>query len=190
VDWDGALEKARAADQEPSTGPLHGIPVGIKDIIDTADMPTLFGEPEIYKGRQPTKDAPVVERLREAGAIIIGKTAPSGHSIMLPGKTRNPHDPARTPGASSSGSAAAVADQMVPLAVATQTAGSILRPATYCGVVGFKSTKGTVPWVGTRIFSRELDTFGSMGRSVEDATLLMQGMTGDERFTIKPIKQP
>ena len=182
VDWEGALDRARECDRTAPTGPLHGIPVGIKDIVDTADMPTLLGEPEIYAGRQPDQDATLVRHLRESGAVIIGKTAPSKHTIMLPGKTRNPHDPTRSPGASSSGSAAAVADHMVPLAVCSQTAGSILRPATYCGVVGFKPTKDTVVYDGTRTYSPHLDTLGSMGRSVPDAVLLMRGMTGDERF--------
>jgi len=182
VDWDGALERARECDRTPSRGPLHGIPVGIKDIVDTADMPTLLGEPEIYAGRQPTHDATVIRHLLESGAVILGKTAPSKHTIMLPGKTRNPHDPTRSPGASSSGSAAAVADYMVPLAVCSQTAGSILRPAAYCGVVGFKPTKDVVVYDGTRNFSPHLDTLGSMARSVPDAALLMQGMTGDSRF--------
>lgn len=182
VDWDRALERARECDRAPSSRPLHGIPVGVKDIVDTADMPTLLGEPEIYAGRQPERDATLVRNLRDAGAVILGKTAPSKHTIMLPGKTRNPHDPTRSPGASSSGSAAAVADFMVPLAVCSQTAGSILRPATYCGVVGYKPTKDTVVYDGTRTYSPHLDTIGSMGRSVADAALLMLGMTGDDRF--------
>ncbi|MGH3359445.1 MAG: amidase [Nocardioidaceae bacterium] len=182
VDWEGAIERARQCDQTPAAGPLHGIPVGVKDIVDTADMPTILGEPEIYAGRQPDTDATLVSNLKAAGAVIIGKTAPSKHTIMLPGKTRNPHDPSRSPGASSSGSAAAVADHMAPLTVCSQTAGSILRPATYCGVVGFKPTKDTVVYDGTRAYSPHLDTLGSMGRSVSDAGLLMYGMTGDERF--------
>ena len=182
VDREGALKHARECDRSPSSGPLHGIPVGIKDIVDTADMPTLLGEPEIYAGRQPDTDATLVRNLRAAGAVIVGKTAPSKHTIMLPGKTRNPHDPTKSPGASSSGSAAAVADFMVPLTVCSQTAGSILRPATYCGVVGFKPTKDTVVYDCTRTYSPHLDTLGSMGRSVPDAVLLMQGMTGDDTF--------
>jgi Asp-tRNA(Asn)/Glu-tRNA(Gln) amidotransferase A subunit family amidase len=182
VDWDGALEHARECDRTPSRGPLHGVPVGIKDIVDTSDMPTLLGEPEIYAGRQPDTDATLVRNLRASGAVIVGKTAPSKHTVMLPGKTRNPHDPTRSPGASSSGSAAAVADFMVPLAVCSQTAGSILRPATYCGVVGFKPTKDTVVYDGTRTYSPHLDTLGSMGRSVPDAALLLQGMTRDDTF--------
>lgn len=184
VDWTGALERARECDRTPGSGPLHGIPVGIKDIVDTADMPTLLGEPEIYAGRQPESDATLVRNLRAAGAVIVGKTAPSKHTIMLPGKTRNPHDPTRSPGASSSGSAAAVADFMVPLAVCSQTAGSILRPASYCGVVGFKPTKDTVVYDGTRTYSPHLDTLGSMGRSVPDVALLLQGMTGDAAFDL------
>ena len=182
VDENGAIARARDCDSGPRRGALHGIPVGIKDIVDTADMPTERGEPEIYKGRQPETDATLVNHLREAGAVILGKTAPSKHTIMLPGKTRNPHDPARTPGASSSGSAAAVADLMVPVTVCSQTAGSILRPATYCGVVGFKPTKDTVVYDGTRTYSPHLDTLGSMGRSVPDTTVLMQGMTGNTGF--------
>lgn len=182
VDEAGAIARARQCDESPRRGPLHGIPVGIKDIVDTSDMPTERGEPEIYRGRQPDTDATLVAHLREAGAVILGKTAPSKHTIMLPGKTRNPHDPTRTPGASSSGSAAAVADFMVPVTVCSQTAGSILRPATYCGVVGFKPTKDTVVYDGTRTYSPHLDTLGSMGRSVADATVLMRGMTGDATF--------
>lgn len=189
VDWDRAIERARAADRSPSRKPLHGVPVGIKDIVDTNDMPTLWGEPEIFGDRRPTVDATLVARLREAGAIVVGKTAPSLHTIMLPGKTRNPHDLTRTPGASSSGSAAAVADFMVPLAVCSQTAGSILRPATYCGVVGFKPTKDLVVYDGTRPYSPALDTLGSMGRSVPDATLLIQGMTGDSSFDPDAIQE-
>jgi Asp-tRNA(Asn)/Glu-tRNA(Gln) amidotransferase A subunit family amidase len=188
VDWDGALERARECDRTASRGPLHGIPVGIKDIVDTADMPTELGEPEIYAGRQPERDATLVQHLRESGAVIVGKTAPSKHTIMLPGKTRNPHDPTRSPGASSSGSAAAVADYMVPLAVCSQTAGSILRPATYCGVVGFKPTKDTVVYDGTRTYSPHLDTLGSMARSVPDAALLMQAMTGEDRFDAESVE--
>jgi Asp-tRNA(Asn)/Glu-tRNA(Gln) amidotransferase A subunit family amidase len=182
VDEAGAIARARQCDESPRRGPLHGIPVGIKDIVDTSDTPTERGEPEIYRGRQPDTDATLVGHLREAGAVILGKTAPSKHTIMLPGKTRNPHDQTRTPGASSSGSAAAVADLMVPVTVCSQTAGSILRPATYCGVVGFKPTKDTVVYDGTRTYSPHLDTLGSMGRSVADATVLMQGMTGDATF--------
>lgn len=182
IDWEGALERARECDRTPGTGPLHGVPVGVKDIVDTKDMPTLLGEPEIYAGRQPDEDALLVRNLRNAGAVILGKTAPSKHTIMLPGPTRNPHDSTRSPGASSSGSAAAVADYMVPLAVCSQTAGSILRPATYCGVVGFKPTKDTVVYDRTRVYSPHLDTLGSMGRTVPDAALLLQGMVGDERF--------
>lgn len=179
VDPDAALARARECDRSPRRGPLHGMPVGVKDIVDTADMPTLLGEPEIYRDRRPDTDATLIRHLREAGAVIIGKTAPSKHTIMLPGKTRNPHDPSKTPGASSSGSAAAVADFMVPLAVGSQTAGSILRPATYCGVVGFKPTKDTVVYDGTRRYSPHLDTLGSLARTVPDAALLLRGMTGD-----------
>lgn len=190
IDADGALEKARQADSVghglPGNGPLHGIPVGVKDIIDTADMPTLLGEPDIYTGRQPDTDAAMITELRTSGAIILGKTAGSKHTIMLPGPTHNPHDLSRTPGASSSGSAAAVGDFMVPLAVSTQTAGSILRPATYCGVVGFKPTKDTVQWAGSRVYSPALDTAGAMGRSVADTALLVQALSGRADFAAAP----
>lgn len=193
VDADRALEQARQADRTghglPGNGCLHGIPVGIKDIIDTADMPTLLGEPEIYAGRQPDTDAAMVAELRKSGAIILGKTAGSKHTIMLPGPTRNPHDLSRTPGASSSGSAAAVGDFMIPLAVSTQTAGSILRPATYCGVVGYKPTKDTVEWTGSRVYSPELDTAGAMGRCVADTALLVQALSGRADFTMASARE-
>ena len=137
LDAEAALAQARARDGEPSRGPLHGIPVGVKDVIDTADMPTSYGSP-IYEGHRPARDADCVAWLREQGAVILGKTVTTEFATYEPPPTRNPHDPDRTPGGSSSGSAAAVADGMVPLAYGTQTAGSVIRPASFCGVVGFK----------------------------------------------------
>ncbi|TMK77604.1 MAG: amidase, partial [Actinobacteria bacterium] len=140
LDPEHALEQARAADEwrlggQP-LGPLHGIPVGLKDIIDTADMPTENGSP-LHAGRTPSRDAPVVSMLRGAGAIILGKTVTTEFAGASPNKTRNPHNPAHTPGGSSSGSAAAVAAGMVPLALGSQTGGSTIRPASFCGVYGF-----------------------------------------------------
>src|SRR3984885_12695002 len=129
------VDQTRAAGLAP--GPLQGLPVAVKDIIDTADMPTEFGA-EIFAGRRPDRDAVIVHRLRAAGAVVIGKTITSQYALFVPGPTQNPHDAAHTPGGSSSGSAAAVAAKLAPVALGTQTNGSIIRPASYCGVVGFK----------------------------------------------------
>ncbi|MDQ6684875.1 MAG: amidase, partial [Pseudomonadota bacterium] len=148
IDEKRALEQARNVDrirrEGHAMGPLHGLPVGVKDIVDTADMPTEDGT-VLHAGRRPDHDASVVERLRSAGAIILGKTVTTELATYAPGKTRNPVDPAHTPGGSSSGSAAAVAAHMVPAAIGTQTNGSVIRPAAYCGVYGYKPTFGLVP---------------------------------------------
>ena len=145
LDPEAVLRQAHAADAFRATGRptgmLHGVPVGLKDIVDTADMPTENGTP-LDQGRRPRHDAAIVERLRAAGAIIAGKTVTTELAVFTPGKTRNPHDPQRTPGGSSSGSAAAVGAGMVPLAIGSQTNGSMIRPASFCGVVGFKPTRG------------------------------------------------
>src|SRR4029453_9922607 len=147
LDPEHALAQARAADEYRMSGQpvgaLHGVPVGIKDIIDTADMPTENGS-VLHAGRTPSRDASVVSLLRAAGAVILGKTVTTEFATRTPGKTRNPHDPAHTPGGSSSGSAAAVAASMVPLALGSQTNGSTIRPAAYCGVIGFKPTHGLI----------------------------------------------
>ncbi len=185
LDREFALEQARKADlfkeEGRPLGPLHGVPVGIKDIIDTADMPTEDGSP-LHAGRRPTEDASVVSLLKEAGAIIMGKTVTTEFAVYSPGKTTNPHDPARTPGGSSSGSAAAVAAHMVPGALGSQTNGSTIRPASFCGVHGFKPTFGTISRHGVLPQSRPLDHVGVMARSVEDAALLAdQVMVFDER---------
>ena len=175
LDSEHALKQARAADEALSAGrplgALHGIPVGIKDIFDTHDMPTENGT-VLHAGRRPSVDAHVVSSLREAGAIILGKTVTTELAVYGPGKTRNPHDLERTPGGSSSGSAAAVAAQMVPLAVGTQTNGSVMRPASYCGVVGFKPSRGLVSRTGVLHLSSHLDQVGVFARSIEDAALL------------------
>ncbi len=184
LDPDLAMSQARDADmarEEGKTlGSLHGVPVGVKDIIDTADMPTEDGTP-LHAGRQPNDDATVVSFLREAGAVIMGKTVSTELACYGPGKTANPHDPGRTPGGSSSGSAAAVAAFMVPLAVGTQTNGSVIRPASYCGVHGFKPTQGRISRHGILPLSRPLDQVGVFGRSVEDvATIAERLMIYDE----------
>ncbi|MCI4429513.1 MAG: amidase [Burkholderiales bacterium] len=180
-----ALAQARARDAERSEGraggALHGVPVGIKDIIATADMPTENGT-VLHAGRTPERDATVVAMLRAAGAVILGKTVTTECATYTPGKTRNPHNPERTPGGSSSGSAAAVAANMVPLALGTQTNGSVIRPASFCGVYGFKPTHGLVPRHGVLKLSRTLDTVGFFGRSLEDIALIAEQCIGhDER---------
>jgi Asp-tRNA(Asn)/Glu-tRNA(Gln) amidotransferase A subunit family amidase len=175
LDPELALAQARALDRRRAAGeacgPLHGIPVGIKDIIDTADMPTENGT-VLHAGRRPVADAAVVARLRAAGAVILGKTVTTELATYAPGKTRNPHDPAHTPGGSSSGSAAAVAAGMVPLALGTQTNGSVIRPAAFCGVIGYKPTFGRIARDGVLCQSPSLDQIGVLARSVEDAALL------------------
>ena len=181
LDREHALRQAEAADDHrirgKHTGPLHGVPVGIKDIFDTSDYGTEFGSP-LWAGRTPRKDAAAVARLRAAGAVILGKTVTTEYAYFSPGKTRNPHDPERTPGGSSSGSAAAVAAFMVPGAIGSQTNGSVIRPAAYCGVVGFKPTHGVIPRSGALVLSRTLDQVGAFARTVEDAALLAEVMAG------------
>jgi len=181
LDPEFALTQARALDagrqaDEP-LGPLHGVPVGVKDIIDTEDLPTENGT-VLDAGRQPRDDATVVSALRQAGAVILGKTVSTELAVYGPGKTRNPHNPAHTPGGSSSGSAAAVAAHMAPLAVGTQTNGSVIRPASYCGVVGFKPSHGLIPRTGVLPQSHWLDTVGVMARSVADAALIAEAIAG------------
>jgi len=185
LDEGHAMAHARAADdlkrQGLPIGPLHGVPVGVKDIFDTADMPTEYGS-VLYAGRTPSRDAAAVAMLRAAGAVIIGKTVTTEFATQAPGKTRNPHDPERTPGGSSSGSAAAVAAGMVPLALGSQTNGSVIRPAAFCGVLGFKPTHGLIPRHGMLTLSRTLDQVGVFARTVHDLALLAGQLVGyDER---------
>lgn len=174
-DAEHALTQATRADEHRAAGkplgPLHGVPVGIKDIIDTGDMPTEDGTP-LHAGRNPWHDAKVVDLLRSAGAVIMGKTVTTELATLAPGKTRNPHNPAHTPGGSSSGSAAAVAAGMVPLAIGTQTNGSLIRPAAYCGVFGFKPTRGLISRQGVLRQSEPLDQMGGFARSIDDIALL------------------
>lgn len=172
LDAELALAQARARDREPRRSPLHGIPVGVKDVINTCDQPTQHNSP-LYQGHQPSEDANCVGVLRAAGAVILGKTATLEFACggRLPA-TRNPHDLRHTPGGSSSGSGAAVADGMVALALATQTGGSTIRPAAFCGVYGFKPTFGRLSFEGAKHYSPHLDTIGLMGRSAHDLALL------------------
>ncbi len=178
VNHDPAAVRTRAAalDQAATDLPLRGLPVGIKDIIDTADLPTTYGSP-IYPAHRPARDAVIVARLREAGALIMGKTVTTEFAYMHAGPTVNPHSAAHTPGGSSSGSAAGVAEGMVPLALATQTGGSTIRPAAYCGIVGFKPTFGLLPMAGIKPLAPSLDTLGLYGRSVQDVALLFGALS-------------
>jgi Asp-tRNA(Asn)/Glu-tRNA(Gln) amidotransferase A subunit family amidase len=181
LDPEHALARARAADAwrlaGRPIGPLHGVPVGVKDIIDTADMPTENGS-VLHAGRTPSRDAAVVARLRAAGAVVLGKTVTTEFATYTPGKTRNPHHPGHTPGGSSSGSAAAVAAGMVPLALGSQTNGSVIRPASFCGVWGFKPTHGLIPRTGVLLLSRTLDHLGVFARTLEDIALALEVCVG------------
>jgi Asp-tRNA(Asn)/Glu-tRNA(Gln) amidotransferase A subunit family amidase len=185
LEADAALAQARERDRVPAgaRGPLHGVPVGVKDVIDTADMPTAYGTP-IYAGHRPRADAACVARLRTAGAVILGKTRTTELATWTPAATTNPLDPRRTPGGSSSGSAAAVADAMVPVALGTQTAGSTIRPAAFCGVLGFKPTHGLLDTAGVKRLSERLDTLGVLARSVDDLALVTSVLAG------RPVAPP
>src|SRR6266566_2468358 len=185
LDPEHALAQARAADEWRRSGrplgALHGVPVALKDIIDTADMPTENGS-VLHAGRTPSRDASVVSLLRGAGAVMMGKTVTTEFATRTPGKTRNPHNPAHTPGGSSSGSAAAVGAGMVPLALGSQTTGSTIRPASFCGVWGFKPTHGLIPRPGMFMLSRTCDHVGLFARTVEDLALLAEPLVAfDER---------
>ena len=171
IDPERALAAARDADRSAPTGPLHGVPVGAKDIIDTFDMPTGLGFAP-YTARQPSWDAACVAACRRAGAIVLGKTVTTEFAYFAPGKTRNPHDLQATPGGSSSGSAAAVADGMVPVAFGSQTAGSLVRPAAFCGIYGYKGSHGEFSLAGIRPLAESLDTLGILARCVEDLRLV------------------
>jgi Asp-tRNA(Asn)/Glu-tRNA(Gln) amidotransferase A subunit family amidase len=178
---DAALAHARQLDAGTVRGLLHGLPFGVKDLFDTADMPTAYGSP-IYAQHKPLADAAAVALCREAGAVLLGKTVTTELANMFPGITRSPHNLAHTPGGSSSGSAAAVADCMLPLALGTQTAGSLIRPAAFCGIVGYKPSHNRVPKAGVKSLSETLDTLGAFGRSVRDVGLLGAVLTGDRRM--------
>jgi len=172
LDPEAALAAARHCDASPPRGPLHGIPIAVKDVIDTFDMPTGYGSP-IYEGHRPAADAACVALARGAGAVVLGKTVTTEFACFTAGKTANPKNPAHTPGGSSSGSAAAVADGMVPLGFGSQTAGSVIRPASFCGCVGFKPSFGVIPRAGAKMLADSLDTIGVMARTVDDAAFFL-----------------
>jgi Asp-tRNA(Asn)/Glu-tRNA(Gln) amidotransferase A subunit family amidase len=174
---EAAIAQARVRDRGPRLGPLHGVPVGIKDLMDTFDMPTGYGSP-IYEGHRPVTDAVPVAMLRAAGAVVLGKTITTEFAFKHPGPTRNPRDATRTPGGSSSGSAAAVADFQVPVATGTQTGGSVIRPAAYCGIIGFKPSFGDISTEGTKTMAWSLDTVGMFARTVDDIALMRAAMIG------------
>ena len=188
VDPEKVLAQARVCDRSAPLGPLHGIPFGVKDVIDTYDIPTQYGSP-IYAGHQPRADAAAVALLREAGAVLLGKTV----TVELAGfhwsRTRNPHDLAHTPGGSSSGSGAAVADFMTPLALGTQTGGSTLRPAAFCGVLGYKPSFNLINRAGMKSLAESQDTVGLFARSLDDLALLT-ALTGCKLELLAPQVPP
>ena len=177
VDREQALARARALDRAPRASRLHGVPFGVKDIIDTADLPTEYGSP-IYKGHRPRADAACDSLLRRAGCLLLGKTVTTEFANNHPSPTLNPHDPAHTPGGSSSGSAAAVADRMAPLALGTQTGGSVIRPAAYCGAFAVKPSFGSINRQGMKFDAESLDTIGVFSRSAEDLALALEVLAG------------
>lgn len=177
LDRDAVIAQARALDAGAIRGPLHGLPFGVKDVFDTFDCPTEYGSP-IYAGHRPRTDAAVVSLARRAGGLVLGKTVTTEFATFPPGKTRNPHNPDHTPGGSSSGSAAAVADGMVPFAFGTQTVGSTIRPASFCGVTGYKPTYALLPTEGIKPISYCLDTVGLFTRSVADLGLIAGALSG------------
>ena len=188
LDPEQALAQARACDERPATTPLHGVPIGIKDIIDTADMPTCYGS-QIYNGHYPDKDAECIRLLRQAGAVIMGKTVTTEFAFYAPGKTANPHNIKHTPGGSSSGSAAAVADFHVPVALGTQTSGSIIRPAGFNGVFGCKPTYNSYSLDGIHPLAPELDTLGAFSRSPADLALL-HGVLSEQETGAPDAERP
>ena len=175
LDLDAA--RRRVEQQQLAPLPLHGLPVGIKDIFDTADLPTAYGS-AIYAGHRPKADAAMVMLIRRAGGLVLGKTVTTEFASLEPAGTRNPRNPAHTPGGSSSGSAAAVAAGMLPLALGSQTGGSVIRPAAFCGVAGFKPSYRLLPTVGMKCFSWSLDTVGLFGASVPDVAFAAAAMSG------------
>ena len=188
LDPEQALAQARTCDERPATTLMHGVPIGIKDIIDTADMPTCYGS-QIYNGHYPDKDAECIRLLRQAGAVIMGKTVTTEFAFYAPGKTANPHNIKHTPGGSSSGSAAAVADFHVPVALGTQTSGSIIRPASFNGVLGCKPTYNSYSLDGIHPLAPNLDTLGAFSRSPADLALL-HGVLSEQETGVPDAERP
>jgi Asp-tRNA(Asn)/Glu-tRNA(Gln) amidotransferase A subunit family amidase len=185
LDRDGALARARQIDKAGGSGLARGAPFGVKDIIDTADMPTAYGTP-IHAGHRPGRDAGCVAITRAAGAVLLGKTVTTEFGHRHPGKTRNPFNPEHTPGGSSSGSAAAVGDKMIPFAYGTQTTGSVIRPAAFCGTVGYKPTYGDFNNNGVMPNSPSIDTLGMMVRAVEDLALVRSVLLEEPLAALRP----
>jgi Asp-tRNA(Asn)/Glu-tRNA(Gln) amidotransferase A subunit family amidase len=183
IDPDYAIAQARALDKGGRTGPLIGVPFGVKDIIDTCDMPTGYGSP-IYAGHRPARDAACVALGRKAGGVVMGKTVTAEFAVVHPGKTRHPLDPTRTPGGSSSGSAAAVADFMVPLALGSQTTGSTIKPGSFCGVFAYRPTFGEIRCSGMMESSGSCDTVGLYARTVEDIALHRDVLIGADPVAV------
>ncbi len=191
LDREQALAAARQRDSEPPRGPLHGVPIAVKDLIDTSDMPTTYGSP-IYRAHRPAADASCVALARASGAVVLGKTVTTEFAAFAPGKTANPRNLAHTPGGSSSGSAAAVADGMAPLAFGTQTAGSVIRPASFCGCVGYKPSFGLINRAGVKPLADSLDTVGVFARTVDDAAFFA-GVLAERpalRHLVLPARAP
>ncbi len=192
LDWDFVRRQldGLAARPENARGALYGVPVGVKDLFDTADLPTAYGS-DIYQGNRPAADAAAVARLRAEGAIIVGKTVSTEFAYWKAGKTRNPHNLRHTPGGSSSGSAAAVADGMVPLAIGSQTAASTIRPAAYCGIVGFKPTSGLISLAGAKTLAASLDAVGVFAKTVAGVAVLAGALSGRrEWMTLEEAPPP
>jgi amidase len=189
LDPELVLAQARALDAGPRRGLLHGVPLGVKDIFDTFDMPTQMGSP-IYAGHRPPADASTVATARAAGALIVGKTVTAEFAGVAPGPTANPLDPGRTPGGSSSGSAAAVADGMIPLALGTQTGGSVHRPASFCGIIGFKPTRSTLNRAGVKPAAEAFDTVGILARDLDDIELLFAVLTNAGTAPVAAQRKP
>jgi len=187
LDVQRALTEAQARDRASARGQLHGLPFGVKDIIDTHDMPTCYGSP-IHEGYRPSADAACVALAREAGGVILGKTVTTEFALRHPGPTANPRNLAHTPGGSSSGSAAAVADFMVPVAFGTQTGGSIIRPASYCGIVGFKPSFNTINPTGVKPLAGSFDTVGMFARCVDDCALVVGVLAGGEATSLEAVR--
>jgi Asp-tRNA(Asn)/Glu-tRNA(Gln) amidotransferase A subunit family amidase len=177
LDRDLVIEHARACDRTPRRSKLHGIPIGVKDVIDTVEQPTAYNSP-IYTGYRPRSDASSVAQIKRAGGFVFGKTVTAEFANIHPGPTRNPHHPGHTPGGSSSGSAAAVADYMVPAALGTQTAGSVIRPAAYCGVFALKPSFGSINRAGIKFVAESLDTIGLFARSIDDLIIVLEVLSG------------